>query len=141
MKPLTAYASSSRLAADLGRACVDKEDADVSLVARDGSSFLAHKVVIACRSAVLEGLLGDAIMDAAPRPNASAAKKGASGDSKHVASHKSSLGGDASILAGGERMGAIQRRASSLVGCWHRVNHWHVGIKGCQPMRGKSVEV
>ena len=52
-----AYASSSRLSADLGRACVDKEGADVHLVARDRSRFPAHKAVISCRSEVLGALL------------------------------------------------------------------------------------
>lgn len=60
LSSLTAYASSSRLSADLGGACVDKEGADVFVVARDRSRFLAHKAVIACRSRVLEGLLADA---------------------------------------------------------------------------------
>ena len=52
-----AYASSSRLSADLGRACIDKEGADVHLVARDRSRFPAHRAVIACRSDVLGALL------------------------------------------------------------------------------------
>lgn len=52
-----AYTSSSRLSADLGRACVDKEGADVNLVARDRSRFSAHKAVLACRSPVLSGFL------------------------------------------------------------------------------------
>lgn len=52
-----AYASSSRLSADLGRACVDKEGADVHLVARDRSRFPAHRAVISCRSEVLGALL------------------------------------------------------------------------------------
>lgn len=60
LSTLTAYASSSRLSADLGTACVDKEGADVFLVARNRARFLAHKAVISCRSGVLEGLLADA---------------------------------------------------------------------------------
>eukprot|EP00903_Cladosiphon_okamuranus_P011781 g11074.t1 len=60
LSSMTAYASSSRLSADLGTACVDKEGADVFVVARDRSRFLAHKAVISCRSRVLERLLGDA---------------------------------------------------------------------------------
>lgn len=52
-----AYASSSRLSADLGQACADKEGADLCLVARDGSRFLAHKAVLSCRSPVLGDLL------------------------------------------------------------------------------------
>lgn len=55
-----AYASSSRLSADLGRACVDKEGADMFLVARDRSRFPAHKAIISCRSPVLGKLLEDA---------------------------------------------------------------------------------
>lgn len=49
--------SSSGLAADLGRACVEKEGVDVSLVARDGSTFSAHELVLSCRSPVLAALL------------------------------------------------------------------------------------
>lgn len=60
LSSLTAYASSSRLSADLGRACVDKEGADVYMVARDRSRFLAHKAIISCRSEVLGELLADA---------------------------------------------------------------------------------
>ncbi len=60
LSSLTAYASSSRLSADLGRACVDKEGADVFIVARDRSRFLAHKAVVSSRSEVLGGLLADA---------------------------------------------------------------------------------
>ena len=60
LSSLTAYASSSRLSADLGNACEDKEGADVFVVARDRSRFLAHRAVIACRSTVLEQLLADA---------------------------------------------------------------------------------
>lgn len=60
LSSLTAYASSSRLSADLGSACVDKEGADVFVVARDRSRFLAHKAVLSCRSRVLERLLTDA---------------------------------------------------------------------------------
>eukprot|EP00752_Nemacystus_decipiens_P012142 g10764.t1 len=60
LSSLTAYASSSRLSADLGNACENKDGADVFVVARDRSRFLAHKAVISCRSRVLEGLLADA---------------------------------------------------------------------------------
>lgn len=73
---MTAYASSSRLSADLGSACVDKEGADVFVVARDRSRFLAHKAVISCRSRVLEGLLADAA--------AASEGKGKPGDSGEV---------------------------------------------------------
>lgn len=55
-----AYASSSRLSADLGRACVDKEGSDLHLVARDRSRFPAHKAVISCRSEVLATLIAAA---------------------------------------------------------------------------------
>ncbi|CAB1107021.1 unnamed protein product [Ectocarpus sp. CCAP 1310/34] len=60
LSSLMAYASSSRLSADLRRACVDKQGADLFLVARDRSRFPAHKAVVACRSAVLGGLLAKA---------------------------------------------------------------------------------
>lgn len=59
------YASSSRLSADLGRACVEKEGADVFLVARDRSRFPAHKAVVASRSRVLGALLAGAGGDGA----------------------------------------------------------------------------
>ncbi|CAM9474506.1 unnamed protein product, partial [Hapterophycus canaliculatus] len=60
LSSLTAYASSTRLSADLGRACVEKEGADVFLVARDRSRFLAHKAIISCRSDVLGALVARA---------------------------------------------------------------------------------
>lgn len=60
LSSMTAYTSSSRLSADLGCACVDKEGADVFIVARDRSRYLAHRAVISCRSRVLEGLLTNA---------------------------------------------------------------------------------
>ncbi|CAM9549795.1 unnamed protein product, partial [Ectocarpus sp. 8 AP-2014] len=65
LSSLMAYASSSRLSADLRRACVDKQGADLFLVARDRSRFLAHKAVVACRSAVLGDLLAKAAAAAA----------------------------------------------------------------------------
>lgn len=39
---------------------MDKEGADVYVVARDRSRFLAHKAIISCRSEVLGGFLADA---------------------------------------------------------------------------------
>lgn len=39
---------------------MEKEGADVFIVARDRSRFLAHKAIISCRSEVLAGLLADA---------------------------------------------------------------------------------
>ncbi|CAN0433831.1 unnamed protein product, partial [Ectocarpus sp. 12 AP-2014] len=65
LSSLMAYASSSRLSADLRRACVDKQGADLFLVARDRSRFPAHKAVVACRSAVLGDLLAKAATAAA----------------------------------------------------------------------------
>ncbi|CAM9662216.1 unnamed protein product [Scytosiphon promiscuus] len=60
LSSLTAYASSTRLSADLGRACVEKQGADVFLVARDRSRFPAHKAIVSCRSDVLGGLVARA---------------------------------------------------------------------------------
>ncbi|CAM9822911.1 unnamed protein product [Discosporangium mesarthrocarpum] len=57
LSSVMSYTSSSSLASDLSRVCLEKEGADVCLVARDRSCYLAHSAIISCRSSVLRGLL------------------------------------------------------------------------------------
>ncbi|CAM9810480.1 unnamed protein product [Chrysoparadoxa australica] len=51
-------AYTSRLSTDMGKMCHRSEFADVSMIASDGTRYLAHSAILGCRSPVLRMLLG-----------------------------------------------------------------------------------